>query len=362
MKRPFRTFLTGVILPAVLAVAVAEQLAVVSRRDLARTSDVRIAHMVLRAFLVEMNAGTDTLAPTPPDAADSAVSFVSGTTGYATALYRGARRWRSTRPPVGPRVLDPTVLHRLAGHSGGLSMPDGGILATLGPPTAGLAALAVPLMNHPRAALPTRIQIVVGLVLLFAILAGWIQLDRRGQSPPGRVSVLLLALVPTLTVMVFLVHLTAAYRSAARDATGQDLARGLAVVATHDLLDSAREVRAMTGFDATRIVAGIVESSTLGGGAKPLATLPAPPPSFTSSGKVRTSEGPAVYAAWGMPGEAVMILTAPAPVERIRAFDVRAAAIGGALGVWLVLLGGIVIRRGRRTPSVQESVRTPGGL
>ncbi len=354
MKHPYRAFLAGVVVPAILAVLVGNELARASWRELTRTTESEVARIVLRAFLMETHGPTGAAARAV--AADSAVSLVSEATGYAAALYRDGRRLTSAPPTFGPRVLDAAVLHDLAGRSGGLPVSDGEVVATPGPSTNRIAALAASPTNRPAGAVPLRIRLVVGLLMLFAGLAGWIQLGRpqggavdgREQSPPGGVSVVLLALVPTLTAVLFLGHLETAYRSAARDATGRDLALGLAVAATHGLLDSARSVRALTGFDATRIRAGVVEETTLEGDATPLAALPAPPPSFTSSGTVRMSGRVAVYAAWGAGGGAVMTLTAPDPAGPMREFDARADVVGGALVLWLLLFGVAVVRRGSR--------------
>jgi hypothetical protein len=359
VKRPYLTFLATTVLPAGLAMVAANQLARTSWRELARDSDARVARMVLTTFLARMDVPVDTLAPEPADAAEAAVLGVSRATGYATALYRGGRRWRSTRPPTGPDALDDAVLRDLPRHPEGLPLAGpgrrSGVLATLGPSTAGLAALAEP-VRPPPPAVPRRLHLVMGLLLLFAILAGWIQLGRpqgcgsdgRRQSPASVASVVLLALVPLLSAVVFLSHLHTAYQDAVHQGTGQDLARGLSVAVSQDLLASTARVRSVTGFDATRTRDGVIEASTLSGNARALAALPAPPPSFTSSGPVATPDGPSLYTAWGMGGDTVMVLTTPIPVARIRAFDERAGAIAAVLALWMLLVLGVITRRRRQ--------------
>jgi len=79
-----------------------------------------------------------------------------------------------------------------------------------------------------------------------------------------------------------------------------------------------------------------------------LAAVPAPPPSFTTSGTVETSTGSSHYVAKRIDRESFMILFAPAPSALIRALCRRLMLISGVLLGWLLLVAGGLSVRSRR--------------
>jgi len=184
----------------------------------------------------------------------------------------------------------------------------------------------------------------MALLLVFACLAGWIQL---AGDPPRRttISVILLALVPALTAWGFLVHGGRLVHDAMADATRRDLARALSAARVTNQTGDPAAIRQLSGFHAFLVRNGQVESGTLAGDLTAVAGLPAPPPSFTTTGTVRTPEGAVTYVALRLPGGRVAVATAPPPTGMRKAFDRRARLLGVALAGWLLLLGGVLWRR-----------------
>jgi hypothetical protein len=82
-----------------------------------------------------------------------------------------------------------------------------------------------------------------------------------------------------------------------------------------------------------------VVESTLEGPLGGLEALQAPPPSFTSSGVVTTSEGPSLYVALRVSGGAFVVASTRRPDDRIRAFRRTLLTVAAILGAWLLVFG-----------------------
>ena len=75
--------------------------------------------------------------------------------------------------------------------------------------------------------------------------------------------------------------------------------------------ESPSGAHTLSGFHAARIQEGVVVASTLDGDASALATVPAPPPSFTTSGIVETMAGSSHYVAKRIDRDSFMVLLPP---------------------------------------------------
>ena len=241
-------------------------------------------------------------------------------------------------------------MRRLAATPSGIRLGAGssaGSLVAASTAAAGsVSALAVP-RDPPTDVVPVPLLLVMGLLLVFAVLAGWIHTG--GQPPQGRSasgrSLVLLALVPVLTAGAFMVQTTRLFREHAAEANVRDLTRGLAVASVRRVTNSPGDVKRLTGFDATVVRGGRIESSTFevpGDELGPLASLSAPPASFIASGRVATPAGEAAYVALRLEGRAFVVATAPDPEERIAAYGARARVVALAFGGWLALVAAVL--------------------
>lgn len=421
MKRPYLTYLLTVVVPAVLALVAGWNLARMSWTELGERSGARVGRMVLASFEQKMGQTVDSLAaeavplsgpvdrdlpqvtaaltgdtvagiqlvdgrlelavflPDPDDAngvrmasgeVDGSVARTVGrTAGFGAAIYLNGSRWSSTQPPLGPDTISPRMIsaaanalpgrgHRLAGYEPAVVLvardaPSGAAPA--------LTALTQP-RNTPDRAVSVEILLVLGLLVLFAVLTGWIQLARpRASHRVSVYSVVALALVPTLTTFGFLSYLDRHFQEAARTTLQRDLGRGLAVADALDVLAGPGAIRAVTGFHAARVAGGAVQATTLPSGAEALAALPAPPASFTSTGSVAMAEGPALYVARRLDRGGMAVATELLPAAMIDGFTYRAFLVGGGLAVWLMLVGMVLVLKGDapRSPSEDDPTRTP---
>jgi len=113
--------------------------------------------------------------------------------------------------------------------------------------------------------------------------------------------------------------------------------------------ESPSGAHTLSGFHAARIQEGVVVASTLDGDASALATVPAPPPSFTTSGIVETMAGSSHYVAKRIDRDSFMVLLAPVSSAQIRALRRRSMVISGILLGWLLLVAGVLsVRSSRR--------------
>jgi len=278
---------------------------------------------------------------------------IAQVTASRLTLYLNGRRALATPDPIGPDTLPRETLLALSAAPGGLAMAggNGGALVALDRPP-GLppsVAVMVEPVSPSGPSLPLPLLLVVGLLFVFACLAGWIQLG--GDAEVGRDrrrSVLVVAAVPILAAFGFLVQADRSFEAAARTGATRDLARALAVARVRNVADSAALVHELTGFHATRIRDGHVEETTLAGPPEALATLPSPPPSFTSSGTLATPDGTSFYAALRLQGGGFVVVSARRPDDRIDAFRKALLVVAGVLGAWLAVGGwmaGVGIRR-----------------
>ena len=107
-------------------------------------------------------------------------------------------------------------------------------------------------------------------------------------------------------------------------------------------------VHGLTGFHAYRVLDGRVVAASLEGPAEAVGALPAPPPSFTSTGSVLTPEGEASYVALRLPEGGFIVAAAVPTEERMAAFRRVAARAAAALGGWLLLVAAVLgVRRPR---------------
>ncbi|MHB1193524.1 MAG: hypothetical protein ACYC6F_10805 [Longimicrobiales bacterium] len=313
MRRPFLAYLLAVVLPAALTAAWGVAAAQGAWQEVGATSQVRVGRMALRAQEEDLAAGL------PPSTAP-----VGRATGYRTALFRDGLRTASTDPAPPPEGVDGAVL-----------VPG----AEIGEGVAAWAVVVAP-AQPPAAPLPLPLLLVTGLLLLFAALAGWIQLS--GEPREGRVlSVLLLSALPAVTAWAFLIQADGHYRDAADEAERRDLTRALAVARLRDVEGDPHSVHRLTGFHAWRVRGGVVAAASVEGPAASVAALPAPPPSFTSTGTVATPEGESAYVALRLPdGGFTVAAVVPSP-ERTERFSRNAAWAAAALAAWLLLAGAV---------------------
>lgn len=410
VRRPYLTFVSAVVAPSAVALLVAGWLASGAWTDLHRESHARVGRMALSSLEQEIGAGTQRLIAraervAEPDRGEeavrralrgdtvaglgivgreirlsvvlgdpddpAAVRFGSATlvpttpdrvgraTGYAVGLYLNGSSWASTEPAAGPERLPEDALPprregtplgegREAPVAVGMEAPAG----TSSP----MVAVVRPLRPVVEA-MPLPVLLVITLLLVFSALAGWIQLARPARSgvgaPAGRSAMLLLSFVPALTVLGFLVHLERTHREATRDALSRDLGRALALARSQGIVRSPQSVRAISDFHASRLRGGSVEETTYERTPEDLAHLPAPPPSFTSAGRMRGPDGLSVYAGSRLDDGSVMVVSAAIPMERAAALRVRLIAVGAALALWLLGVGVVTgRRRTRRTEAV----------
>jgi hypothetical protein len=412
VKRPFLTFLVGVVVPCGIAMLVTANSASKAWSDLYLTSHTHVGRMVLSAFEEDLASAVSELATEVepfPDADPSvpaiqramtgdtvtgllrttegvelmvtfgdtslvfygarvirptAANQVARASGYEAAMYFNGGFWGGTESFSFPGTLDEAVLLEAASNRGGVRLPGAQAVLQAASPRAGtpapLAAMAAP-RRPPEPSVERRAILVLALLLVFSCLVGWIQLARppTSENPrrPGPWSIGILALVPALTATLFLVHLTRNFEVAAAEATIRDLTRGLAVAGARGSSESTFAVHSLTGFHSTLVRQGEILETTFASRPTEISGLPAPPPSFTTSGMVATPEGPSLYVALRRGEGTVMIATAPLPAVRVADFRQRCTNIGLALWVWLVLAGALLLLRATRP--VSSSPRDP---
>lgn len=397
MKHPFRTFMLLVVVPAAVALLATVEVARSAWSELHAASHGRVAGMTLAALDQELGAaaGQAVEAAVPVDDADPddpavrralagdtvrgyradgdglevvavlggqdggpvrmgtapidprLASRIGGATGYRTAVYVRGARFSGTTPPVGPDRIPDAVTWA---ENGGARL-DGGVLRSGpgSPPV--LAVLAVP-TNPPPPAVPRPVILVLGLLLLFSTLAAWIQLARptgTAVTAPAGLSFGMLALIPMLAMVGLASHVDRTHEERVEGVVARDLSRALSAASAQAVAASPSAVRALTGFDATRVRRGTVEASTLAGAdAARLAALPAPPPSFTSTGVVDTPAGPLAWAGLRLRDGAFVVATTPLQGAGTPAPGRTLWMITVGLALWLAGATAMVVHRSRR--------------
>lgn len=413
MKRPFATYIIGVVVPCTLIMLWAGRASRTAWSQLHHTSAAHVGRMALAALeqslgeqVASMAARAEPFAtPDPtvpavrramsgdtvaalnpvsggaelavmlgdpaaePDTAGlrpvlylaepfsaAALDRVARATGYHIAGYLNGRKW--TDGPGGPDRLADDFLAGLMRAPGGLAVEGTAGVAQAQRVPGGEASASLVVVAEPARAqgpaVELRIKLVLVLLIFFAVLAGWIQLARppsAGQPRPGPGPLVTMALVPTLTAALFLVHITRSFEEAVAESTVADLTRGLAVAAALGVEEAPTGTRYVTGFHATVLRDGRIEATTYDGDPHGVAGIPAPPTSFTISGTVDTPEGPSFYVALRRRGGRVVVITTPLPGHDIQAFRRQALGFGGTLAGWLTMLGGLLLLVGRRKRS-----------
>jgi len=182
--------------------------------------------------------------------------------------------------------------------------------------------------------------------------AGQLLFQLTGEpGPPTLGSLALLSLVPALTAWGFLVHGGRLFDETLEDAARKNLTRALSVARARDPAGDPAAFFDLSGFHAFRVREGRVEAASLPGDAAAVAALPAPPPSFTSTGRVHTPEGESTYVALRLPQGGFLVATAAPDPELGGAYRRRVLPLGWSLAAWLLLLGGFLARRRRPVSS-----------
>jgi hypothetical protein len=354
----YLVYFLAVILPAALTVGGGVLLYDRAWEGLRRASQARVGRMALAALEHDLGATVTDLTSRAEPLPASATQ-VGRVTAYRTALYVSGRRRDATDPPPGPPEIEAGLLGALVGAPDGVPFADAeveGMLVSLAARPGTVSAFAV-LVAAPAAggtSLPLPLLLVMGLLLAFASLAGWIQLtgDSRGGRP---LSVVLLSLVPTLTALGFLVQADRLYRDAATEANRRDLTRALAVARLRNVAQDPAAVHRLSGFHAYRVLDGRVVAASLAGSAEAVGSLPAPPPSFTSGGSVLTPEGEASYVALRLPEGGFIVAAAVPTEERMAAFRRDSVWAAMALGGWLLLVAAVFGVRRSSSPREEYS-------
>ena len=342
MKRPFLSFLLVVVRPAGVCMGITYSMAHDAWGAVQRDAHTRVAHMVLATTTAELRRKGMEEEATVRDAPPRAPTMVGRSTGYRTALYLEGRRWTGTDPLAGPERLPEQVAGQVGPGEGtpvGENPAQGVFLArNVGPSPPRLVALAAP-RTAAGPLLAPAVLLVMGLLLLFGALTGWIQLARRDRHEGGLAlgGVVAPALVPALATLVFFIHADRSFQESANRMAARDLGRGLAVASAAGVAGNPGDVRSLTGFHATRVRDGRVEASSLRGELAAVAALPAPPPSFTSSGAVLTAHGPSAYVALRLDGETFLVATNLLPENRVAALRKGLFLLGLILAGWWTL-------------------------
>ncbi len=405
VKRRFLVFCTLAVVPCGIASGTAARAADNAWEELAHVSAVRIARLALGTLEQDLGAALDSLLgsadplPSPdttieavrlamagdtvsaldptasgvelmvvfPDA-EGLIRFANGMLVPRAAvlvgrvararvgLYLNGELWSATDPPPSVETIDRETLLAASRTPGGVRSGAGSVVAMdprRGLPAA-IAALAQP-EGPGEQAVPLAVRLVIGLLLLFSTIAAWILFAKEngseGEPAPGRAALVLLACVPLFIFLGMLVHVQRTFDAAAREHVSRDLVQTLTVVGTLGIGESPAGARALSGFHAARIEGRVVTASTLAGDTAALAAVPAPPPSFTTSGVVETGAGRSRYVARRIDRESFMVLLAPIPLDRIGALRKRLMLISGMLVGWLLLVAGSVTVHWNRTES-----------
>lgn len=273
-------------------------------------------------------------------------------------FYLNGRRVLETGDSPGPDTLPRQTLLALSAARAGLALTDGtgGAMVALDHPPGLPPSVVVTVgpSTRPGAIPPPPLLLVVGLLFLTAGLAGrTLMRAPRGGSQRGRWSMVVVALVPVLTALGFLVQADRLFRGAERTESINELRRTLAVADARRVGSSPDRIRDLTGFHATLVDGGRIEKTTLAEPSAQLAALPPPPPSSTSSGVVDTPAGPSLFVARQLEGGALLVVSHLRADHGSRAFRRTMLTVGGVLVAWLLAGGwmaGIGARRSGDAP------------
>lgn len=364
MTRPLVLFLAGVVLPVILAVAGAVLLREQETRQLQEDAAARIARVTGSLLMREAALGSG--APPAPPSAESPGAPTAGQVrtvlravermgGYHTAVYLdGARTW-ATDPSFGPDRLPPGVEEALrrGEHAGAPDKVVQGAVVGLagGEGTASFAVLAAPVVARSASLPLSNLLPVLTVAVILSVLAAWVLFQPPGENGgeagrrrPGRMQTALVVLIPILAGWALLGYLRRDLERTVGEMTVRELTRTMAIVRSRIPGASVEEIRAVTGFDATRVERGSVVETTLEspGLRAGLARSPSPPAGLTSSGRVQARTTGAAYLALRQTAGGVLILTTPDPDPRVRLYSMLLWFLSVAIAVpgAAALLGG----------------------
>jgi hypothetical protein len=365
VRRRFLAFCALAVIPSGIASAVAVRTADDAWEQLAHASAARIARVSLGTLEQDLGAAVDSLLgsadplPNPdttvtairramagdtvsalestasgvevmvlfPDA-EGVIRFANGmlVPGAATlvgrvaqarvGLYLNGELWSASDPPPSVESIDRETLLAASETPDGVRSEAGSVVAM--DPRSGLPAAISALVqpNNPDGqGIPLPVRLAIGLLLLFSAVAAWLLFARRSgpetEPGPSRSAIVLLACVPLFTLLGLLVHVQRTFDAAAHEHLAQDLVQSLTIIGMLGIGESPSGAHTLSGFHAARIQEGVVVASTLDGDASALATVPAPPPSFTTSGIVETMAGSSHYVAKRIDRDSFMVLLPP---------------------------------------------------
>ena len=279
--------------------------------------------------------------------------------GYRGALYLEGVRRASTVPEVGPPELSPRLHFRLAIFPEGLplDLEEGpGILFPQSPrpDTPPPVALLVLPGDEFRTLLPSHYLLMVASAGIFLAILGFLFIPPRG-SPDSRNPVIAkrwrwagvsLVFLPLLLSWGVLLALVQSSRAEARQATVGELARAMAFVRVEGEGLPLADLRAMTGFEVTRIVDGEVAESTLPpteNRARLVERIPPPGP-FTVTGRHQGLEAEVVFMAGRLGDSGTVVLSTSPPELQDRSLGLRLLVLGVGMGILVLFFPLLVIR------------------
>jgi len=411
MKRPFLTFMAVVVIPASLAMAVALFVAQGAWEGLAVESGRRTARLAIGSLGQDLGTTVDelmvTAEPLPdidttlaavraalagdtvtgldrgespldvfvlfPDTASptglrfgrsalrpSALESVADPMEARIAFYADEEPWSATEPPPNTPDVDRAMLLGAAAEARGIAVGAGALVALDPQPGSvpRISALAIT-ADADRPALSGPVRIVLGLVLLFSALAGWILLveGKAGPRSPrrSRTALVSLSLVPALATVALLVQVDRSFMETAMSDLSRDLTRTVSVVERWGIIGAPASIHDVSGLHAVKIQGGETSSMSLPREEAALLDLPAPPPSFTTSGVVEISSGPHLYVARRVDRTGTVLVLAATPEEDIQGVRTRMIAIGVVLLTWLAIVSGVVLARRVRRPDEEPA-------
>ena len=375
-NRSFVSFLLAVIVPCTVAMLLAGEASRRATSQLRATSDEFVSRMALAAVredLAKQAAEMAADAMPYPDADPERSEVRSALDGDTVVLVHFAGEQAELEVLLGEgapgdrsavreaRSFTPSAagqVGRITGYDVVVDLDGEGMPRA----SAEVGSLQPTSSVRPNAPYPPsvepRIVVVLALLMLFSVLAGWIQLTPGPTGVQGRPrSVVALALVPALTATMFFVHVDRSFEVSANESLARDLTRGLAVARARGATGAATDVQRLTGFHSTLLRDGAVGETTFDGAPPQLTGIATPPRGFTASGTVQTPEGESRYVALRTEAAVVLVATARAPTAEVGSFRTVCIALGGGLLAWLLLVGAAASRLTREVPSASDRDR-----
>ncbi|MFQ5538487.1 MAG: hypothetical protein ACE5GJ_13670 [Gemmatimonadota bacterium] len=188
---------------------------------------------------------------------------------------------------------------------------------------------------------PSRAAVIlVGLLLLFMVLVGWIQLARpavRGDARSAVAAAVLPSLVPVALILALAFHLRSEFSDRAHREAVAEMNRGLMALGNADSTQ-ATSFHDRAGDHVTLLAGGGVFFTTHPRPPEGLRTIPLPPGSFTSMGTLRSPPDSLLFVARRVNGDGAVVLTRPVPTQRAAALAAELNWIAGLYLGWMALL------------------------